>query len=140
MRGITLGTFDLTHNGHVKLLRKCKILCDYLVVGLNTDEFILKYKGKAPIMTYDERYTAIFDMGIADEIVPNDQITGNARKVILDSEAQLIIVGSDWAVKDYVGQLGINWDWLDRHGIGICYLNYTKGISTTELKRRIHES
>lgn len=110
-----------------------------IIVGLNTDAFIEKYKGKPPIMTYKEREEAILETGFVHKVIPNDQEGGSAKKLIKSSGADLIVVGSDWAVKDYVGQLGLNWDWLNRQGIGICYVNYTQGISTTELKRRIRE-
>jgi glycerol-3-phosphate cytidylyltransferase len=41
----TGGTFDLFHSGHVNLLRRCSEI-GTVVVSLNTDEFIEKYKGK----------------------------------------------------------------------------------------------
>jgi len=61
MNIITLGTFDLLHIGHLKLFKRCKKLSneDNFIVGLNSDEFIQKYKGKRPIMTFDERYRII---------------------------------------------------------------------------------
>lgn len=139
---ISLGTFDMVHRGHLVLFKRCRELAGNgkVIIGLNTDEFVTKYKGKPPIMTYQERYDTIMETGLVDEIIPNDQATGDARQVIKDSGANLIVVGSDWARKDYVGQLGVNWDWLDRQDIGIAYVNYTHGISTTELKRRIREA
>ncbi len=140
MRIITLGTFDLLHLGHIKLLKRCFHLGEHVTVGLNTDEFVSKYKGKAPVMTFEEREQAIYETELVDVVLKNDQASGSAKELIKESGAKLIVIGSDWARKDYVGQLGLNWDWLDRQGIGICYLNYTKGISTTELKRRICES
>jgi len=141
MRVITLGTFDLVHLGHINLLKRCRdiALWEKVVVGLNTDEFIEKYKGKRPIMSYLERKETILSTGLADVVIPNDQPKGSAKQVIQDSGAQLIVIGSDWAVKDYVGQLGINWGWLERNNIGIAYFPRTKGISTTELKKRIKE-
>ena len=137
---ITLGTFSLLHLGHLKLFKKCRELAGdgLVIVGLNTDEFVEKYKGKPPTMTYSERYDVIGETGMVDLILPNGQETGNARDIIKKSGAKLIVVGSDWAVKDYVGQIGVNWDWLDRQGIGIAYVNYTPGISTTEIKRRLN--
>lgn len=142
MKIISLGTMDLVHLGHINLLKRCRELAmwDKVIVGLNTDEFIEKYKGKKPVMSYQERKDTILSMGLADEILPNDQPNGTAKQLIIDSGAKLIVVGSDWAVKDYVGQLGINWDWLERNNIGIAYFPRTKGLSTTELKRRIHEN
>lgn len=137
MRVITLGTFDLFHYGHLNLIQLCYQLGGgSVVVGLNTDEFVSRYKGKPPIMSYDERSRMLKQACLVD-VVPNDQSDGSAKQVILDSGAQVIVIGSDWARKDYVGQLGLDWDWLDEHGIGICYFPYTKGISSTEIKRRV---
>ena len=143
---ITLGTYDLVHRGHMKLFKRCKEIAGsfmqvgHVIVGLNTDEFITKYKGKPPIMTYQERYDTIMETGLVDEIIPNDQATGDARKIIKDSGAKLIVVGSDCLRKDYLAQIGVNADWLDRQDIGLCFVKYTEGVSTTELKRRIRET
>lgn len=88
-------------------------------------------------MSYFEREQIIEELGLADQIIKNDQSGGDARKIISTSGANLIVVGSDWARKDYVGQIGVTWDWLDAHKIGICYLTYTEDISSTEIKRRL---
>ena len=138
---ITLGTFDLLHTGHIKLFKKCREISGRgkVMIGLNTDEFIEKYKGRSPVMTYSERSEMIWVTDLIDHIIPNDQSSGSAKEVIEKSGAKLIVIGSDWARKDYVGQLGLDWDWLDDKEIGICYVNYTKGISTTEIKRRMSD-
>lgn len=137
MKVITLGTFDMLHLGHVNLFKKCRELGDPIVVGLNTDEFIKKFKGKKPVMSYDERAKTILSLDLVNDVYPNNQPKGSAKKLIKSSGAKLIVIGSDWARKDYVKQLGLDWDWLDKNGIGIAYVNYTGGISTTILKERI---
>lgn len=138
---ITLGTFDMLHIGHIKLFQKCKELagCGKVTVGINSDEFIERYKGKRPVMTYKERMDVILQLKLVDAVFKNNQTYGDAKQVLLDSKSDMIVIGSDWARKDYVGQLGLDWDWLDDHQIGICYVNYSQGISTTEIKRRISE-
>jgi glycerol-3-phosphate cytidylyltransferase len=140
MNIITLGSFEIFHRGHLILLKKCRELADYhkVVVGLNTDQFIEKYKGNSPVIGYEERKAIILETGLVDGVIPNDQSGGNARDVIKESRADLIVIGSDWARKDYVGQLGIDWKWLDINNIGIVYLNYTHSISTTIIKQRLN--
>ena len=51
----------------------------------------------------------------------------------------IIVIGSDWARRDYYAQMNFDQDWLDERGIGLAYIPYTKGISTTDLKKRIKD-
>jgi glycerol-3-phosphate cytidylyltransferase len=131
----TGGTFDLIHSGHVNFLRACAEIGDVTVV-LNTDEFIEQYKGKPPVMTYDERFAVLSEFRCVKNIFPN--IGGKDSTLsILEVDPDIIAIGSDWARKDYCKQMGFDQDWLDERGIMLLYIPYTPGISTTELKRRI---
>lgn len=138
MNGITLGTFDLFHYGHVRLLKRCREMCDYLTVAINSDEFIWNYKQTKPVMRYKERYMSVEETGIADQVIQNVQLFPHdaAKDTILNSESNLIIIGSDWGRKEYLKQLGITWEWMDEHDISLAYVPYTWEISTTEIKKR----
>lgn len=46
--GYTTGTFDLFHIGHLNILKKSKEMCDFLIVGVSTDEVVQSYKHKVP--------------------------------------------------------------------------------------------
>ena len=133
----TGGTFDLFHRGHLEFLRRCNEFGD-VTVALNTDEFISAYKGKPPIMTFEEREAVLLGCRFVEDVVPNDG-GGDSRPAIERVAPAMIVIGSDWARKDYYKQMGFSQDWLDERGIGLCYLPYTLGISTTELKRRVSE-
>ena len=131
----TGGTFDLPHHGHFRLLQRAH---DFgrVIVGLNTDEFILQYKGRAPIMSFDERKEILMACRWVDEVVPN--YGGVDSKIAIDIvKPDYIIIGSDWARKDYYKQMDFTQDWLDERGIGLIYVPYTQGISSTDLKTRI---
>lgn len=131
----TGGTFDLIHSGHVNFLRRCAEIGDVTVV-LNTDEFIEQYKGKPPVMTYDERFAVLSEFRCVKNIFPN--MGGKDSRIsILELDPDIIAIGSDWARKDYYKQMGFDQDWLDERDISLMYIPYTPGISTTELKRRI---
>jgi cytidyltransferase-like protein len=137
----TGGTFDLIHSGHVNFLRRCAQI-GTVTVALNTDEFITQYKGKPPIMSYDERFAVLSEFESVKNIVPNVGDADSKKTVehlrdVYHIEPDIIAIGSDWARKDYYSQMGFTQDWLDDQNISLLYIPYTKGISTTELKRRM---
>lgn len=137
----TGGTFDLIHSGHVNFLRRCAELGE-VTIALNTDEFIQQYKGKSPIMTYDERFAVLSEFNSVKNIFPN--VGGADSKETIEHirnvahiHPDIIAIGSDWARKDYYKQMGFTQNWLDEQNINLMYIPYTMGISTTELKKRI---
>ena len=131
----TGGTFDLFHSGHVNLLRRCSELGD-VVVSLNTDEFIEGYKGKPPVLSYQEREAVLKSCKYVDQVVPN--VGGGDSKIAIELvQPDYIAIGSDWAKKNYYEQMGFDQDWLDARGIGLVYIPYTKGVSSTNIKGRI---
>lgn len=131
----TGGTFDLFHAGHVRFLERCRQF-GKVTVALNTDEFIEAYKGKPPVMSYQERAEVLLACRFVHDVVPNFD-GADSRTAIDWVEPDLIVIGSDWAVRDYHAQMGFNQAWLDERGIGLCYLPYTKGVSSTDIKARI---
>ena len=135
----TGGTFDLFHSGHVNLLKRCKELSgDWgsVVVSLNTDEFIQQYKGKSPICSTEERMSVLESCRYVDQVVLN--VGGANSKIAIEIvKPDYIVIGSDWAKKDYYSQMGFTQDWLDERGIGLVYVPYTKTISTTNIKGRM---
>jgi glycerol-3-phosphate cytidylyltransferase len=134
----TGGTFDLFHSGHVNILKKCREIAGKgeVVVSLNTDEFIEKYKSKRPICTYEERKYVLESCRYVDLVVPN--IGGTDSKIsIMLVEPNYIVIGSDWAKKDYYDQMNFTQEWLDENNIGLIYVPYTKDISSTKIKARL---
>jgi glycerol-3-phosphate cytidylyltransferase len=135
----TGGTFDLFHSGHVNLLQRCKEIAGEegkVIVSLNLDEFITEYKGKAPVCTYEERKEVLKACQYVDEVIPN--VGGiNSRIAITSVTPNYVVIGSDWATKDYYAQMGFTQEWLDERGIGLVYIPYTKNISSTNIRDRL---
>lgn len=134
----TGGTFDLFHVGHVNLLGKCREVAGptgKVVVSLNTDEFILKYKGRLPVYGYQDRKQILLACRYVDVVVQN---IGNedSRPAIDFVKPDYIVVGSDWVAKDYHKQMCFTQAWLDCSGISLVYVPYTKGVSTTEIRKK----
>lgn len=142
---ITLGSFDLPHLGHFKLLKKCREIAGHgkVIVGLNTDDFYSKYRGYKPVLSYKERMNTLQELPWVDLIVPNNQDDNSALDLINSVKANLIAIGSDWSPwseknKNYLKQLGITQDDLDRNNISLCFVPYTKEISSSKIKNTIN--
>jgi len=135
----TGGTFDLFHSGHTRFLKACRRLAGdngKVIVALNEDDFIQAYKGRPPIMSFAERKEVLLACKYVDGVVPN--FSGADSKPCIGSvQPDLVVIGDDWARKDYYAQMQFTQAWLDKHNIGLVYVPYTQGISTTELKQRI---
>ncbi len=131
----TGGTFDLFHRGHAEFLKRCARFGE-VVVSLNTDEFIQSYKGKPPIISYEDRKAVLDACTWVSVVIPN--IGGaDSKPSILEVNPDIIAIGSDWAKKDYYKQMQFTQDWLDENDIMLLYIPYTEGISSTEIKRRL---
>lgn len=135
LRVYTGGTFDLFHAGHVNFLRACHQF-GKVTVALNSDEFIQKYKGKPPVMDFDERRAVLKACRYVDQVILNvgDEDSTLAIEFV---KPDMIVIGSDWARRDYYKQMRFDQDWLDERMITLAYVPYTSGISSTDIKRRL---
>lgn len=137
---LTVGTWDCTHYGHMRFFNKCKQF-GTVKVGVNTDEFIEKYKGKPPILSYTERLITLMELGFTqDDLGPNDQADGTIIPLIDRFRPDHIVVGSDWLRKDYLKQIGLTSEFLEQEDINLIYVPYETSISATEIKRRIRDN
>lgn len=132
----TGGTFDLFHTGHVNFLKNCKFLAGKVVVALNTDEFVKRYKNTDTILSYKERKEILLACRYVDEVIENTD-GEDSKPAILSVKPQIIAIGDDWARKDYYKQMNFTQDWLDENGILLVYIPYKQGISTTLLKGKL---
>jgi D-beta-D-heptose 7-phosphate kinase/D-beta-D-heptose 1-phosphate adenosyltransferase len=135
----TGGTFDILHAGHIKFLFFCrKIAGDdgRVVVSLNNDDFIKKFKGKKPVFNYKTREEMLYKTGLVDLVVENEG-GEDSKPAILKIKPDFIVIGSDWAKKDYYKQMGFSQEWLDKQGIVLIYVPYSDFISSTLIKNAV---
>lgn len=138
---LTGGTFDLFHAGHVELLKYSASIGNRLVVALNKDSFVKRFKGKNPIMNFNERAEVVAACRYVDGVVPN-LMDEDFSAVIEMVRPEIITIGSDWADRNYMGQLGKRAEMLIRDlKISVVYVPRPNPplISSTEIKRRILE-
>jgi glycerol-3-phosphate cytidylyltransferase len=131
VRILTVGTFDLLHEGHIDLFRRCRALAGKhgtVMIGVNSDEFVESYKGALPWVPEYSRLRQVEAYGAAT------LHSGDTGHFIETRTPEYLVIGSDWARRDYLGQLGVTQDWLDEHRIGVVYVPLVPDISSTIVK------
>lgn len=126
----TTGTFDLFHIGHLRLLQRAKALAGEggrLIVGVSTDRFNEVEKGKRATIPFAERAEIVAALKCVDEVIPENN--WDKRSNILKYAVDIYVIGNDWEGK---------FDEL-KDVCRVVYLPRTDGISSTELKDKIHE-
>ena len=122
---ITYGTFDMLHEGHIRLLERARALGDYLIVGVTTEQFDLS-RGKLNTReSLAERMAAVRDTGLADLVIAEEYL-GQKIDDVRRYQVDIFTVGSDWVgVFDYMS------DYCE-----VVYLDRTEGISSTKLREQ----
>lgn len=132
MRVLTIGTFDLIHDGHRRLFARASLFGD-VYVGVNSDRFVREYKGRPPECSENLRLFAVEHDPFVSRVRLND---GPGIDLIRAVEPNLLVVGSDWLGRDYPAQLGTTADELAALRVGVLFLPRTPGISTTQLREQ----
>lgn len=138
MKVLTVGTFDLLHSGHIQLIDNCYKLSGgsgKVIVGVNSDNFVYEYKKTKPIIPLEDRIKVISSLLKVHKVVVNE--SKSLEKLLLEEKPNILVVGSDWAKKDYFSQIGVSLDWLYSKDILLVYTCYTEGVSTSEIKKNI---
>ena len=120
--GYTTGTFDLFHVGHLNILEKAKENCEYLVVGVSTDELVKEYKGEFPIIPFEDRL----------QVIP--QKTMNKLEVLTEINYNVLFHGDDWKNTKMYNEIE---EKLKQKGVSCVYFPYTKSVSTKSIKEKI---
>lgn len=132
--GYTTGVYDMFHIGHLNIIKHAKEQCDYLIVGVSTDELVRHEKNKTPVIPYEERAAIVEALKYVDKVVPQKDKNkfGAWEKYHFDK----MFVGSDWkgtpAWNKYEEQFA-------SIGVEIVYLQHTDGISSTQLTEVIKD-
>jgi len=130
--GYTQGTFDMFHIGHLNLIKNAKRHCDYLVVGVNSDDLVESYKNKRPIIPLDERVEIMRAIKYVDEVIVTNTL--DKKEIWEKVRFNEIYIGDDWKG---------NKRWSDtekelaKYGVDVVYLPHTDGISTTIINEKI---
>jgi cytidyltransferase-like protein len=78
---VVSGGFDPVHSGHIKLIKAARTLGDHLIVGINSDEWLARKKGRA-FMPWNERLSVLNNLKPVDEVYTFDDEDGTACNLL----------------------------------------------------------
>ena len=129
--GYTSGVYDMFHIGHLNVIKRAKQQCDYLIVGVTTDELCYKRKQKMPIINFSDRCKIVESIRYVDQVIPQENM--NKINVIKKYHVAVVFVGSDW-------QGTSSWNEYEKefakYDAKVAYLSYTDGISSSILRKK----
>ncbi len=130
-KGFTAGAFDLCHAGHMLVFKECKNVCDYLIVGLQTDPSLDRPEKNKPVMSLEERGIILESVKYIDEIVVYER-EADLYNILKENKLgiDIRIVGADWRGKEFTGHdlpIPVHFNARDHD------------FSTSELRRRVYE-
>ncbi len=130
--GYTTGVYDMFHVGHLNILKRARENCDYLIVGVSTDETVMSYKNKTPVIPYEERVEIVKAIRYVDEVVP--QVSMDKFEAWKNLHYDILFHGDDWKGTDLYNKYEKQFSEV---GVKIMYLPHTNGISSTKLTQVI---
>lgn len=133
--GYTTGVYDMFHIGHLNILRRAKEQCDYLIVGVSTDENVQTYKHKTPVICYEQRKAIVEAIKYVDEVVSQENMDKFAAWEKYHFDA--IFHGDDWKGSSMYDEIESK---LANVGCDVVFLPHTDGVSTSQILEIIHES
>lgn len=130
--GYTTGVFDMFHIGHLNVLKRARLECDYLIVGVTSDELSMSAKNKKPIIPFNERMDIVEAIKFVDEVVP--QTNYDKMEAWNNLKFDLMFVGDDWKGTE-------KWNQIEKEfgevGVEIMYFPYTTHTSSTILRQAL---
>jgi glycerol-3-phosphate cytidylyltransferase len=133
--GFTCSTFDLLHAGHILMLAECKQICDYLIVGVQSDPTIDRpgIKNK-PVQSIVERYVQLSAVKFVDEIIVYNT-EKDLEDMLMFLPINVRIIGEEYKDKDFTGK-----QICEDRGIKIWFNSRSHRFSSSELRQRTYQS
>jgi glycerol-3-phosphate cytidylyltransferase len=130
--GYTTGVFDMFHIGHLNILKRAKEQCEYLIVGVSTDEVVQSYKHKLPVIPFEDRIAIVEAIKYVDKVVTQTSLDKMEAYKVLKFDA--IFHGSDWKGSTMYDKLAED---FAKVGVDIVFLPYTNGVSSSIIREKV---
>ena len=120
------------HIGHLNILRRAKEQCDYLIVGVSTDECVDSYKHKIPVIPYEQRAAIVEAIKYVDKVVPQE--TMDKFLAWENLHFDVMFHGDEWKGTELYNKYEHE---FSKVGVKIVYLSHTDGVSSSMLREKI---
>lgn len=128
---LTFGVFDYYHLGHLRLFKQCKQFANYLIVAVQKEEYVLKYKPEAQLLySTEERVEMLKALCVVDEVVLYETVSSQTLEKI---DFDILALGEDHRG----GRFDEVEKWCLNNNKSVVRLKRTEGISSSEIKKRI---
>lgn len=132
--GYTTGVFDMFHIGHLNILKRAKEQCEYLIVGVSTDEVVETYKQKSPVIPFEQRIAIVEAIRYVDKVIPQTSMDKMEAYKILRFDA--LFHGSDWKGSKMYEKIVADFAMI---GVDVVFLPHTDGISSTMIRTKVEQ-
>lgn len=129
--GYTTGVFDMFHIGHLNILRRAKEQCDFLIVGVSTDEVVQSYKHHPPVIPFENRMAIVSAIRYVDKVVPQTSMDKMEAYRALHFDA--LFHGSDWKGSAMYTRITQEFAAV---GVDVVFLPHTDGVSSTLIREK----
>lgn len=130
---LTNGCFDILHPGHIQVLKEAKKCGDVLVVAINTDASVKRYKGyDRPLNPLEDRMNVMSAIGVVDFVVSFDQDT--PKELISYLKPNVLVKGGDYKAENIAG-----YDTVIASGGNVVIVELVPEKSTTKIINRINK-
>ena len=120
------------HIGHLNILKNAKAQCDYLIVGVSTDDVVQEYKHKTPIIPFEERLAIVEAIKYVDKAVAQESMDKMKAWHLYHYDA--LFHGDDWKNSSMYNATE---EKLKPLGVDVVFLPHTPGISSTDIAKKL---
>lgn len=132
--GYTDGVYDLFHVGHLNMIKEAKKHCDFLIVGVHSDQIVKEYKNRETIINENDRAAIVGALKYVDKVVINN--TRDKMELWNLYHFNVVFIGDDWKGTERWNKFESE---LSKINVDVVYIPYTKCISTTKIRSIINK-
>ena len=135
MKILTFGVYDFFHLGHLRLFKQCKKQADYLIVAVQSGDYIRKFKPEAKVLySTEERVEIIEALRIVNKVLVYESISIETLEMVEKEEGfDILALGEDHKGERFNAVE----NWCNEHGKKVVRLKRTPGISSSEIKEKL---